>query len=472
LELDPRPSDAETRSYRIGMAGLVVLIAVVVALQILGARVRHSAASADDSMRDRALRTGDLYAKCCIAWPRGEFTGKAREWFGKAAPWPGAYRRLGVLKESYGRSGREDFEKLDSAAATRGLDKQEIAELRREKAMWLRVYGPRGLTFQEARRYAGEAQSLDLGPLKDLAVYEIYRKAGCEKTADRILESAGTRNRIVLVAGVGLLAMLVFGGFGGIAIAAAFLAMSAPGFASSARSRLSWSAGLASFVVYLASYIGLGAAGKTANEFAGRGIAQAWADAFYLVVIIVSAVVAFALGLWSLTRRAQEAGQDWREIGYRTVSAGRDVLRGIAGFCASLPFVLVAAMIAWGLAKTVFRHVPTPEQPFGGFVTQGGAVEIALTFIAASVVAPIVEETFFRGVLYTTFRGRMGVWPAVMLSSVVFAVIHPLPGGFLPIFALACALALMRERTGSLIPSMVCHGVYNGVMLAFLMLLF
>jgi membrane protease YdiL (CAAX protease family) len=454
------------------MAALVVLIVLVVFFQIAGGRVYRGAASVGDSSRDTALRTGDLYAKFCIAWPREEFTGKAQESFEKAVPRPAAYRRLGVLKQSYGRSGVKDFDKLDSAAATRGLDKREIAELRREKAMWLRVYSPRPLTLKEARQYARQAQSLDLGPLTDLAVYHIYRNAGSQKPADRILHAARTHDQSVLIAATCLFALLVFGGFGGIAIAAAFLATSARALPLAPRSRLSWSAGLSAFLVYLASYISLSKIVTVFDEIAGPKIGQAWADSSYLLLLMASAGIAFAFGLWTLRARSERVGQDWREIGYRTVSAGRDVVRGIAGFLAALPFVFVAAMIAWGLANTVFRHVPTPEQPFGEFVTQGRFLEVALTFVAASVVAPIVEETFFRGVLYTTFRGRMGVWPAVMLSSVTFAVVHPLPGGFLPIFALACVFALMRERTGSLIPSMVCHSLYNGIELALVMLLF
>ena len=470
------------------MAALVLLLAVVVALQIVGARVRHAVADAGGSGREVALRTGDMYAKFNLAWPSADFATRMRESYEMALPWPSAYRRLGVLNEFRGESGRAEFEKLDSAVKKLGMGAKEIDKLRREKAMWLRIFDHRELTPRDVPGYVRQIRSLNLGPLNDLAICEVYRKAGQANSAERILESARAHERLALIAAMCLFGLLMLGGFAGIAIATVFLVANVPRFAVAPRSWLSWSSGVSSFVVYLASYIGLSAAVEIGSEALGTRLAETWVDTSYLGLVIMSAAVAYALGMWTLTSLqvsipggmesipggidTERAGLDWREIGYRTKSVGRDVLTGVAGFFAAIPFLLIAAMIAWGLARTVFKHIPTPQQPFEDIISQGGVLGIVLTFIAASVVAPIVEETFFRGVLYTTLRGRMGVWGAVMLSSAMFAVVHPLPGGFLPIFALACVFALMRERTGSLLPSMVCHSVYNTVLLLVVLLLF
>jgi uncharacterized protein len=472
LEFDTRQSEAEKRSFRIGIVALVLLLAAVVTLQIAGARFGGAVAGAGESDRELALRTGDMYARFDLAWPSSGFDSAMQQSYAKSLPWPSAYRRLGVLKEFRGKSGRADFEKLDSAARKLGMAPKQIAELRREKAMWLRLSGHKELTAQSVPGYVSRIRALNLGPLDDVAVYEVYRKAGQAKTAERILESARARERSSLTVAICLIGLLILGGFGGFIIATVFLVANVPRFAAAPRSWLSWTAGVSAFVVYLASYIGLSAAVEIGSEVLGARLAETWVDASYLGLVIVSAAVAFALGMWVLTSHTHRVGLDWREIGYRTRSIGRDILTGLVGFLSALPFLFIAAIVTWGLAKTVFKHIPTPQQPFEDIISQGGALSIALTFIAASVVAPIVEETFFRGVLYTTLRGRMGVWGAVILSSAMFAVVHPLPGGFVIIFTLACVFALMRERTGSLLPSMVCHSVYNTVQLLVLLLLF
>jgi membrane protease YdiL (CAAX protease family) len=92
--------------------------------------------------------------------------------------------------------------------------------------------------------------------------------------------------------------------------------------------------------------------------------------------------------------------------------------------------------------------------------------------VLAAVVAPLVEETAFRGLLYTSLRARTGVVASVIISAAIFAAIHPtIPAQFLPIFALGCAFALLREKTGSLAPSMICHGINNAVGLLFVWLI-
>ncbi len=386
----------------------------------------------------------------------------------EALPWPSAYRRLGVLKEFRGESGRADFKKLDSAAKKLDLSSKQIARLRREKAMWLAIFDHGSPPARDLPGYVSRIRKLNLGPLKDVALYDVYRKAGQTKTAERILESARARERTSLTVAIGLFGLLALAACGGFVLAVLFLVANAPRFATAPRAWLIWSAGVSSFVVYLASYIGLGAAAA----IAGEGIGEKWVDASYMGLVIACALAAYALGMSVLTGNTRRAGLDWREIGYRTRSVGRDVLTGLGGFIAALPFLFVAAMITWALGQTVFKHVPTPEQPFQGIVSSGGVLAIVLTFVGASVVAPFVEETFFRGVLYTTLRGKMGVWGAMAISAAMFAVVHPLPGGFLPIFALGCVFALMRERTGSLAPSMVCHCVYNTVQLLIVLFFF
>jgi membrane protease YdiL (CAAX protease family) len=97
--------------------------------------------------------------------------------------------------------------------------------------------------------------------------------------------------------------------------------------------------------------------------------------------------------------------------------------------------------------------------------------------LIASVAAPIVEETMFRGVLYRHLRDasrRLGTVLSILLSgtlvSFVFAVIHPQGIIAVPaLMALAYGFTIIREWRGSVIPCMVAHGLNNGIVTIFAM---
>lgn len=87
-------------------------------------------------------------------------------------------------------------------------------------------------------------------------------------------------------------------------------------------------------------------------------------------------------------------------------------------------------------------------------------LELVWIFILVCVVVPVGEETFFRGFVYGTLR-RWGLLPAVALSSLYFGAVHQQIVHFLPIFVLGAVLALLYERTGSLVAGIAVHGINN-----------
>ena len=88
---------------------------------------------------------------------------------------------------------------------------------------------------------------------------------------------------------------------------------------------------------------------------------------------------------------------------------------------------------------------------------------IALLFIVAVIVAPIVEETYFRGWIFTSLRQSWGRWPAVIISALLFGLAHyELTHLYaLAVFPLGLILAALRERTGSAGTSMLFHAANN-----------
>ena len=78
-----------------------------------------------------------------------------------------------------------------------------------------------------------------------------------------------------------------------------------------------------------------------------------------------------------------------------------------------------------------------------------------------AVFGPVIEEVFFRGFLYTALRKRMNILYSILISSCFFSLLHTNPLGFVPILALGMLLAYVREKTGSLVPSIGIHIMHN-----------
>lgn len=77
------------------------------------------------------------------------------------------------------------------------------------------------------------------------------------------------------------------------------------------------------------------------------------------------------------------------------------------------------------------------------------------------LVAPIVEETLFRGLLYPMLRKKTGAVVAAVLSSLLFAAMHGNAVQAVAVIPLGLMLALVAERTGRVWPCVVLHLAYN-----------
>jgi membrane protease YdiL (CAAX protease family) len=85
-------------------------------------------------------------------------------------------------------------------------------------------------------------------------------------------------------------------------------------------------------------------------------------------------------------------------------------------------------------------------------------------YLLGVVMAPFVEEYFFRGLLYRALDREWGGWAALALSSAYFAIYHP-PVAWIPVAGLGLLNAVLFKRTGRLVPCVLCHMAYNAVVL-------
>ena len=84
------------------------------------------------------------------------------------------------------------------------------------------------------------------------------------------------------------------------------------------------------------------------------------------------------------------------------------------------------------------------------------------SFIAFALLAPLVEELIFRGLLYGWIESRWGSIVALVVSSLTFAGAHYEPAHIVLVLPLGFLFGWLRRRTNSLLPSLVSHVVNNG----------
>lgn len=90
---------------------------------------------------------------------------------------------------------------------------------------------------------------------------------------------------------------------------------------------------------------------------------------------------------------------------------------------------------------------------------------VFIAFISAAVISPIYEEIFFRGFLYRWVRTRIGLMGGLLVSSSIFTIIHIPTYNAMPVnFFSGIIFALAYERTNSIWPSVLIHGLTNGFM--------
>lgn len=115
----------------------------------------------------------------------------------------------------------------------------------------------------------------------------------------------------------------------------------------------------------------------------------------------------------------------------------------------------------------------------GGAVPLGSAAQIAtfvIGFLAVTVVAPAVEEGFFRGTLLPALIGSLGGrrWTPVVISAIAFAGLHLLTVSSAPqalvvglgTFLVGLCTAAVAVLTGRLGPALIAHIVFNTSILA------
>jgi hypothetical protein len=138
------------------------------------------------------------------------------------------------------------------------------------------------------------------------------------------------------------------------------------------------------------------------------------------------------------------------------------------GFSLGLGIPIIAmvvdniAVFIYAIAFIVlFGEPSTVTELPGGTSWNSSSLALILTFISICILTPISEELLFRGYILDSLNRLHGKWPAIIISSLLFGLVHfdPFTIGMATIGG--AIYGWIRIRTGSLIPGIVAHSMWN-----------
>ena len=88
-----------------------------------------------------------------------------------------------------------------------------------------------------------------------------------------------------------------------------------------------------------------------------------------------------------------------------------------------------------------------------------------LAVLNTVVIVPIIEEIVFRGLFYKLLRSYFSIVPSMLISSIIFSIVHQNILVSIVLFSLGLILCYSYERNKSIIYPIVIHSLFNLLML-------
>lgn len=170
-----------------------------------------------------------------------------------------------------------------------------------------------------------------------------------------------------------------------------------------------------------------------------------------VVLVLLVARTAFARGL--------------KGLGLRLKTIPKDLAQAFLTLLAVWPLVMAMMSLTIVIMKHLNQDFEVPQHEALQVITESASIPLQVLMIVLAVgVAPVVEEMLFRGLFQTMIRSYLvRPWPAIAITSVLFAAIHANPEHWPALFLLAMGLGYSYEKSGSLLRPIFMHAMFNGI---------
>jgi len=152
---------------------------------------------------------------------------------------------------------------------------------------------------------------------------------------------------------------------------------------------------------------------------------------------------------------------------------GRNLAKDLRLSLATLLTILWPVLLLLLASSSLYLALGLPLKPQPALLKFLEARELdqMLPFlIYALIMAPIWEEVFFRGTLFPWLAGRLPVHQAQWLSAFAFGAVHLHGPTLIPLTVFGALLVGIYRTSGSLIPAILVHALFNANTCALLLL--
>lgn len=208
-------------------------------------------------------------------------------------------------------------------------------------------------------------------------------------------------------------------------------------------------------------YIGADTLGTLGGALVNRSIAEPWAaywirQWFSLACSCIAMVAIPVLMKFCFTRSSGILRYAFG-LGNEDFIEDRSIFRAVSSAFSLLGLSL---LLAWLIEQFHPQEVSLNWLTRSFSYLGDGALPAALLF--AGVLAPLVEELVFRGFLFASMRAKWGVWPAALVSSLLFSAGHGYDWiGTVHVFGLGMAFCMLFQRTGRISVPILTHSLFN-----------
>ncbi len=166
--------------------------------------------------------------------------------------------------------------------------------------------------------------------------------------------------------------------------------------------------------------------------------------------------ILFLLGVYVVALRPNNLS--WKEVGLTRFSSR------YWGAIIGWTIALIVASIALVLLMELLFGIGTDNTKTESLQSRLTPTNLLIGFVSAAIISPFYEEIFYRGLLYRFFRSKYGVRVGIFVSSFIFMIVHIPTFNTLPVnFVTGIVFAWTYEKSGSVIPGMIIHGIFNGL---------
>lgn len=154
----------------------------------------------------------------------------------------------------------------------------------------------------------------------------------------------------------------------------------------------------------------------------------------------------------------RRSGGRYSQLGFKKFKLNKPNINRVLSVLGITTFVSFLALIILSL----FVNGSTIKQAQDtGYDSVAGWGSLLPVFIGLVIAAPIAEELVFRGFIYQGLRKKLSLWPAAVISSLLFALVHGQFNVGITVFIMALGACWLIEKTGSIYSSILLHMLKN-----------